>query len=104
MKFKTEQDDVLRRSKSLYVAPSFSEDKENGDPRVLIDYRGLNMKTEDCHNTFAIVNEEFHKMVDCRVFSKLDLRKEYYQIKVKESDKYMVSVGKKDKYESNTIQ
>ena len=54
--------------------------------RLCIDYRGLNQVT--IKNTYPLlhIEEWFDQLKGARVFSKLDLRQGYYQVRIKEGD------------------
>ncbi len=60
--------------------------KEDGSWRPCGDYRSLNLATKP--NTYPLLNiqDPSARLHGCRIFSKLDLRKGYYQIPVREED------------------
>ncbi len=61
--------------------------KKNGDIRLCVDYRKLNLQT--IKDAYALPNLEdtFSALTGSRWFSVLDLKSGYYQIEVEESDK-----------------
>ena len=67
-------------------APVLFVRKNDGTLRLCIDYRGLNQVT--IKNTYPLphIEELFDQLRGARVFSKLDLRQGYYQVKIKEED------------------
>ena len=60
--------------------------KKDDTLRLYIDYRGLNQVT--IMNTYPLphIEELFDQLKWARVFSKLDLRQGYYQVRIKEED------------------
>ena len=60
--------------------------KKDGTLRLCIDFRGLNQVT--IKNTYPLphIEELFDQLKGARVFSKLNLRKGYYQVRVKKED------------------
>ena len=61
--------------------------KKNGDVRLCIDYRKLNLQT--IKDAYALPNleETFSALTGSKWFSVLDLKSGYYQIEVEEADK-----------------
>ena len=61
--------------------------KKNGDVRLCIDYRKLNLQT--IKDAYALPNleETFSALTGSKWFSVLDLKSVYYQIEVEETDK-----------------
>lgn len=101
---KLQEEGVISPSSSQYGAPCFVKEKDNGDLRMLVDYRELNKITEVLQNTFPSVFESFHKLAGSNYFSKLDLEKGYYQISVKEQDRHKTAfITPFGKYEYNRI-
>ncbi|KRH93384.1 putative LTR retrotransposon, partial [Pseudoloma neurophilia] len=99
-----EESGIISKADSKYAAPCFVKDKENGDLRILIDYRQLNLITEEEQNTFPTVRDSFHKMVGCKFFTKFDLRKGFYQIELKKEDRTKTAfVTPFGKYQWNRI-
>ena len=60
--------------------------KKDGSLRMCIDYRGLNQVTVKNKYPLPYIEELFDQLQGARVFSKLDLRQGYYQLKIKEED------------------
>jgi len=76
----------IRPSKSPYGAPVLFVRKKEGDLRMYIDYRALNKQT--VKNTYPLprIDELLDRLHNAKVFSKLDLRSGYHQIKIHEDD------------------
>jgi hypothetical protein len=78
----------IRPSYSQYSAPIILIKKRDGSYRFIVDYRKLNNIT--IQDNFPLPNlEQALQMVGGRrYYSKLDLRSGYFQIPIKEEDKY----------------
>ena len=76
----------IRPSISPWGAPIIFLKKKDGSFRLCIDYRQLNRVT--IHNQYPLprINELFDQLQGSRVYSKIDLRSGYHQLKVQESD------------------
>ena len=76
----------IRPSKSPYGAPVLFVRKKEGDLRMCVDYRALNKQT--VKNTYPLprIDELLDRLHNAKVFSKLDLRSGYHQIKIQEDD------------------
>ncbi|KAG0435282.1 Transposon Tf2-6 polyprotein, partial [Dictyocoela muelleri] len=77
---------IIKRSTSLYASPCFIKKKSDGTGRLLIDYRNLNKISQPMQYHFPEIFESFHKFVDSKVFSKIDLKKGFYQVAISEND------------------
>ena len=60
--------------------------KKDGSLRMCIDYRGLNQVTVKNKYPLPHIEELFDQLQGARVFSKLDLRQGYYQLKIREEN------------------
>jgi len=60
--------------------------KKNGSMRLCIDYRQLNKVTIKNRYPLPRIYDLMDQLVGARVFSKIDLRSGYHQIKVKDED------------------
>uniref|UniRef100_A0A3B1JQK1 Gypsy retrotransposon integrase-like protein 1 n=2 Tax=Astyanax mexicanus TaxID=7994 RepID=A0A3B1JQK1_ASTMX len=78
---------VIRASESPFSSPIVVVRKKNGDVRLCIDYRKLNLRT--IKDAYALPNleEAFSALTGSKWFSVLDLKSGYYQIEVEETDK-----------------
>ncbi len=71
---------IIRPSTSPYAAPAFVVSKSDGSPRMVVDYRRLNLITQPnrfpMQNTRAILG----RLQGSKVFCTLDLRSGYHQV------------------------
>ncbi|KAA3488428.1 DNA/RNA polymerases superfamily protein [Gossypium australe] len=75
-----------RLSCSSWGAPALFVKKKNGSMRLCIDYRQLNKVTVKNKYPFPRIDDLFGKLKGATVFSKIDLRSGYYQLRLKEQD------------------
>jgi hypothetical protein len=76
----------IRPSSSPWGAPTLFVDKKDGSRRLCIDYRSLNEVT--IKNKFPLprIEDLFDQMRGPKVFSKIDLRSGYHQLKIRVED------------------
>ena len=60
--------------------------KKDGSMRLYIEYRQLNKVTIKNRYPLPRIDDLMDQLVGARVFSKIDLRSGYHQIKVKDED------------------
>ena len=78
--------DIIRESRSPYASPVVIVKKSDGSSRGCVDYRKLNKLTVFDPEHMATAEELFQKTGNDKFFSKIDLSKGYWQIKVAEED------------------
>ncbi|WVZ80810.1 hypothetical protein U9M48_028260, partial [Paspalum notatum var. saurae] len=77
----------IRPSSSPWGCPAlFVEKKDQGGKRLCVDYWPLNAVTVKNKYPLPHIDILFDQLVGARVFSKIDLRSGYYQIKIREED------------------
>ena len=76
----------IRPSHSPWGAPVLFVKKKDGSMRLCIDYRELNKVTIKNKYPLPRVDDLFDQLKGASVFSKIDLRSGYHQLKIKEED------------------
>ena len=73
-------------SSSPWGAPVLFVQKKDGSQRMCVDYRSLNDVIMKNKYPLPRIEDLFDRMRDARVFSKIDLRSGYHQMKIRPSD------------------
>ncbi|CAI7849863.1 unnamed protein product, partial [Closterium sp. NIES-54] len=76
----------IRVSSSTYAAPILFVKKKDGSMRMCVDYRALNKITIKNRYPLPRVEELFDHLGEAKIFSKLDLRSGYNQVRVVDED------------------
>ena len=76
----------VRPSVSPWGAPVLFVKKKDGSFRLCIDYRQINKVTIKNKYPLPRIDDLFDQLSGARVFSKIDLRSGYHQLKIAESD------------------
>jgi hypothetical protein len=77
---------VIRRSSSCWSSPLHMVRKKNGTWRPCGDFRRLNLITTEDRYLLPNMADLSSRLDGCTVFSKLDLKKGYLQVPVKQQD------------------
>jgi hypothetical protein len=77
---------LIRPSVSPWGAPVIFIQKKDGSWRLCIDYRQLNKATIKNQYPLPRIDDLFDQMKGATVFSKIDLRSGYHQLRIKEDD------------------
>ena len=83
-----EEKGYIRPSKSPFGEPVPLVKKQDGSMRLCIDYRALNKLTVKNRYPMPLIDELTDRLHGATVFSKIDLRAGYWQVKVAEEDVY----------------
>ncbi|GKC39078.1 putative reverse transcriptase domain-containing protein [Tanacetum coccineum] len=76
----------IRPSSSPWGAPVLFVKKKDGSFRMCIDYRELNRLTVKNRYPLPRIDDLFDQLQGSRVYSKIDLRSGYHQLRVREED------------------
>ena len=78
----------IRPTKSQQTSPVFFVGKKNGEKRMVMDYCKLNRQTVKNNYPLPLITELVDNMGSKRVFTKMDLRWGYNNVRVKEGDEW----------------
>ena len=76
----------IRPNVSFWGAPILFVKKKDGSMRLCVDYRELNKMTICNRYPLPRINDLFDQLKGAQVFSKIDLRSGYHQLKIKSKD------------------
>jgi hypothetical protein len=73
-------------SSSPWGAPVLFMEKKDGTQRMCVDYRSVNEVTIKNKYPLPRIEDLFDQLKEASIFSKIDLRSGYHQLKIRESD------------------
>ena len=78
----------IRPSKSPAAAPVMFVPRPDGKLRLVVDYRGLNKVTVKNRFPLLLIPEMLDRLYLAKIFTKIDLRNAYHQVRVREGDEW----------------
>lgn len=78
---------IIRESESPFSSPIVVVRKKDGDVRLCVDYRKLNLQTIKDAYALPLLEESFSVLAGSKWFSVMDLKAGYYQIEMNNDDK-----------------
>lgn len=75
---------AVRETNSAYASPAFLVKKKNGESRLVVDFRKLNLQTERTHFPLPNIDEHLALISDAKLFITLDLAHGYLQVPLTE--------------------
>jgi len=76
----------IKLNKSPYGAPILFVHKKDGMLRMCVDYKALNKVMVKNRHPLPWIDDLFDRLLGAKIFSRIDLRSGYYQIKIVERD------------------
>ena len=76
----------IRPSKSPQTSPVFFVDKKDGSKWIVMDYCNLNNQTVKTNYPLPLITELIDNMGSKKVFTKMDLRWGFNNVRIKEGD------------------
>lgn len=77
---------VIRNSQSPYFSPIILVKKKDGSWRLCVDYKELNKYTTKDKSPIPVVEELLDELFGSIIFSKIDLRSGYWQVRMDPKD------------------
>ena len=96
---------AIRESSSPFSSNVVIVRKKDGSIRFCIDYRKLNQRTVKDAYAMPRIDDTLHSLAGSKYFTTLDLKSGYWQVELKESDKYKTAfqVGSLGFFECNRM-
>ena len=86
---------IIRNSRSPWSCPTFYVQKnaeiKRGVPRLVINYKPLNKVLEWVRYLIPNKKDLVNRLVRVAVFSKFDMKSGFWQIQIRESDRYKIA-------------
>jgi len=88
----------IRRLKLLVGAPILFIPKLDNLLRLYVDYRALNKIITKNRHLFPLINELINRLLDVKIYIKLDLKDAYYKIRIKKKNEWKIAFRTRYKF------
>ena len=86
------QQGLIETSSSPWSAPIVCARRKNGQLRLAMDYRALNVQTiSNSAHPIPLIEDLLDRLGNARFFSTLDLKSEYHQMCIRDKDKELTT-------------
>ncbi len=83
----------MKPSKSPYEAPVLFVHNKDGTLKMFVDHKALNKVTVKNQYPLLRIDDLFDRLSGAKMFSRIDLRSEYYQIRIAQGDEEKLLVA-----------